>query len=435
MLTRIRFFIVGLVVASFIAGCQTTDVAPTTNKAGQAQPPVKDSPYGNKNPYGDKSGDIANAQTPSAPSVVSQPAPSHEEVEIDPNNRGDSAFDIEFHDYLDGWHEADLDMAYQAFLKNCPIWQDKPAQDYLSDRQREFGRYEDWQEICEDAPAFKDSSRQFFEYYFLPETLLSTVRDEGLLTGYYEPQILARRQPDKNYSEPIMAFPKNETLSKRARKDITQNERDYHIFAYGRPIDVFFMQIQGSGRLKLIDDAETIIRAAYAGNNGHTYKSIGSELIKRGALTKDTASKQSIEDWMIKAGPLKARELMNRNPRYIFFEVQKIASGEGPLGAMGVPLTAMGSFATDPKARPYGVPVWFETILPQEKGDFRGEKQNLLVIAQDTGSAIRGENRGDLFFGSGDFAGELAGVMKHPVHMTHLLPRDLVLRQMKVASR
>jgi len=198
--------------------------------------------------------------------------------------------------------------------------------------------------------------------------------------------------------------------------------------AYGRPIDVFFMQVQGSGRIRFADGR--VKRAAYGGNNGRKYKSIGGVLIQKGELTREQASKQSIEDWMIKAGASAARNLMNENPRYIFFGLEDIQPGEGPNGSMRAPLTAMGSMAIDPKSWPYGVPVWLETTLPQYAGDYRGMPQSLLVITQDSGNAIKGSARGDLFFGSGNLAGELAGVMKHDVTMTHLLPRNLVAPQL-----
>jgi len=169
------------------------------------------------------------------------------------------------------------------------------------------------------------------------------------------------------------------------------------------------MQIQGSGVLHFNDGEK--LRAAYAANNGYSYTSIGRVLIDRGELTKDQASKKDIENWMIAAGPAKSRELMNENKRYIFFAPETILPGEGPKGAMRVPLTAMGSVAVDPRYHAYGTPLW---------------------VAQDTGKAIRGKLRGDLYFGSGFEAGDRAGVMKHPANWTVLLPFNIALQ---LASR
>ena len=145
-------------------------------------------------------------------------------------------------------------------------------------------------------------------------------------------------------------------------------------------------------------------------------------------MTLEQASKQSISDWMERAGPDKTRALMNENPRYIFFAEQAIAEGEGPRGGMRVPLTDFGSIAVDQRYHPYGSLVWLETTIPQYGGDYRGLETGLLVSVQDTGNAIRGPLRGDLFFGSGDEAGNKAGVMKHPVKWTILVPKALAAK-------
>jgi len=230
-----------------------------------------------------------------------------------------------------------------------------------------------------------------------------------------------RKTPDAKYSEAILAKPKTEAVQNLERSQLGPHWS--RVIAYGTPIDVFFMQVQGSGRIKFQDG--TTLRAAYAGNNGKKYKSIGKVLVERGEMTLEEASKQAISDWMERAGPEKARELMNENPRYIFFTEQKIGEGEGPRGGMRVPLTAMGSMAVDRRYHPYGTLAWLETTLPQYGGDFRGQPGGVLVSVQDTGNAIRGPLRGDLFFGAGDEAGDRAGVMKHPVRWTILVPKAI----------
>jgi len=151
---------------------------------------------------------------------------------------------------------------------------------------------------------------------------------DGLLTGYYEPEVEVRLKADAEFSEPILAKPSSPAKLGLPRAKV--NVATSRVIAYGRPIDVFFLQIQGSGRLKYKDGR--ILRAAYAANNGQPYRSIGGVLIRRGELTREQASKQSIAEWMQRKGPKAARDLMNENPRYIYFTEQSIRPGEGPQG-------------------------------------------------------------------------------------------------------
>ncbi|MEP6342727.1 MAG: MltA domain-containing protein [Maricaulaceae bacterium] len=345
----------------------------------------------------------------------------------------DTNFEVTFSDYLPGWDDADFRATLISFSRNCSVWDKRDSDKVLMKTMPEFGQYKDWQILCAVMPSVPndaETAKEFFESYFLPANLLSNDKLEGLLTGYYEPEIEVRSRIDGEFSEPILQRPEDDDLKNMSRADIYKNQIDYKVLAYGRPIDVFFMQVQGSGRLRFKDGE--IQRAAYGGHNGHKYKSIGSVLIRRREMTRDEASKQSIENWMANAGSIASRELMEENERYIYFGLEEVDSDEGPKGSFTVPLTSMASMAIDPKARPYGVPVWLQTTLPQHSGDFVGSPQSLLVIAQDSGTAIKGKARGDLFFGSGDEAGELAGVMKHDVTMTHLLPRHLVLAELGV---
>ena len=332
-----------------------------------------------------------------------------------------------WYDTLAHWQSADVQPALTSFKRSCASFSKADPLAPLNPNLPEYGRYDDWQPACDEALFVGTGSyaaRKFFEDEFEP-TFISTAEGEtGLLTGYYEPEISVRKIPDTIYSEAILAKPKDNATLKLARADITPFSS--RVIAYGKPIDVFFMQVQGSGRLKFNDG--TSIRAAYAGNNGFTYKSIGKILVDRGEMTLEQASKQSISDWMERSGPEKTRALMNENPRYIFFAEQAIAAGEGPRGGMRVPLTDFGSIAVDQRYHPYGSLVWLETTLPQYGGDYRGRETGLLVSVQDTGNAIRGPLRGDLFFGSGDEAGNKAGVMKHPVKWTILVPKALAAK-------
>lgn len=325
---------------------------------------------------------------------------------------------------LSYWQSADHRPALESFKRSCASFAKADLGVQLNPQQPEYGRYNDWIPACDEALFIGETqseARRFFENQFAPIVLATRQGDEGLLTGYYEPEIDVRKTPDAKYSEPILAKPKTEAVQNLERSQLGPNWS--RVIAYGTPIDVFFMQVQGSGRLKFKDG--TTLRAAYAANNGKKYKSIGKVLVERGEMTVEQASKQAISDWMTRNGPEKTRELMNKNPRYIFFIEQKIGLGEGPRGGMRVPLTAMGSMAVDRRYHPYGTLAWLETTIPQYPGDYRGQAGGVLVSVQDTGNAIRGPLRGDLFFGAGDVAGDKAGVMKHPVRWTILVPKAI----------
>ena len=321
---------------------------------------------------------------------------------------------------LPGWNDADLRPALAAFRRSCEAFLKADADALLNPNLPQYGRYRDWQPACRALDGAGDA-RTYFETHFAPVALSSASRSEGLLTGYYEPEVEVRLQPDATFSEPVLALP--DDPAHRVLPRSAQGPHRARVIAYGRPIDVFFLHIQGSGRLRYADGRT--LRAAYAGNNGKPYRSIGRVLIERGELTRDQSAKRNIEAWMADAGPAASRALMNENPRYIFFTEQAIRPGEGPNGAMRVPLTAMGSMAVDPRYHPYGTLAFLQTKIPVQARDYRGADAALLVAMQDTGSAIRGPLRGDLFFGSGARAGALAGVQKHPVRWTLLLPKAI----------
>jgi membrane-bound lytic murein transglycosylase A len=328
---------------------------------------------------------------------------------------------------LPHWSTHDSRPALFAFAKGCETWAKAEPEAFLNVNLPQYGQYRDWFTACQGASVLasidpsSDDSRNFFEAWFKPVSLKTPKKSDGLLTGYYEPEVDVRLSPDATFSEPILAKPTSEATLKFPRSKV--NARTSRVIAYGRPIDVFFLQIQGSGRLKYGDGR--VLRAAYAANNGQPYTSIGGVLIRRGELTREQASKQAIANWMARNGREATRALMNENSRYIYFTEQAIRDGEGPQGAMRVPLTGMGAIAVDPRYHPYGSLAWLETTLPTAPGDYRGVPTGLLVTAQDTGSAIKGPLRADLFFGSGDDAGARAGVQKHAVRWTLILPRYL----------
>ena len=187
------------------------------------------------------------------------------------------------------------------------------------------------------------------------------------------------------------------------------------------PVEAFFLQVQGSGRVALGDGAETV-RVAYADQNGHPYRSIGRWLVDKGELTLDQASMQGIKGWA-QANPGRVQELLNVNPSYVFFKEEKIVDpAKGPKGALGVPLTPRRSIAVDPQFIPLGAPVFLSTTQPNSALLLRR-----LMLAQDTGGAIRNPVRADFFWGFGPEAGEQAGKMKQQGQLWVLLPKALAL--------
>jgi membrane-bound lytic murein transglycosylase A len=316
-----------------------------------------------------------------------------------------------------------------------------------------FGEVGDWQPICADAASVAagsaDEARDFFEDRFSPYLVVDGADPEGLFTGYYEPLLFGSRQFGGAYTVPIYRPPDD-----LVRVDLARFNPDLAGYAiYGRvqggqfvpyysradietgaladrglellwvddPIDKFFLQVQGSGRVQLDDGSLT--RIGYASQNGHPYHAIGRDLIEIGVLTRDEVSLPAIKAWL-EAHPHDAPAIMARNRSYIFFEERtELGPDDGPLGAQGVPLTAGRSLAVDRRYIPLGVPVWLETTVPWPEGP--GPLRRLMV-AQDTGGAIKGVVRGDVFFGSGARAEAIAGHMRSRGRYALLLPKALV---------
>ena len=183
------------------------------------------------------------------------------------------------------------------------------------------------------------------------------------------------------------------------------------------PVDAFFLHVQGSGRLRLHDGR--LLRLGYAGQNGHPYRAVGRPLIDSGAIPREAMSMQAIRAWLATAPPGEAAALMRHNPSYVFFRVlDGLAPGEGPPGALGVPLTPGRSLAVDPAFVPFGAPVFAATRDPLD-----GAPMRRLLHAQDTGGAIRGPARGDLFWGWGEAAAARAGLMREAAELFVLVPR------------
>lgn len=267
----------------------------------------------------------------------------------------------------------------------------------------------------------------------LREGLVWQCGARGLLTGYYEPILSGSRQSDRPGQAPLYALEGEALRAFQARSPwLSREQIERQAAAAGLrpiawvddPVEAFFLHIQGSGRIRLRDEGNRLLRVGYAGHNGQPYKAIGAVMIERGWLEAGQVSAQSIKQWLRAqrsgdgSAQARARDLMNENPRYVFFRSlpASLSEQDGPPGSMGLPLTAQASVAADPLAHAPGSLLMLRT---REDGD-------RLVQVQDVGSAIKGEGRIDLFTGSGDEAGEMAGRLKAPLQVIRLAARAAV---------
>ena len=348
---------------------------------------------------------------------------------------------------LPGWGEDDHAAALAAFRLSCgEILRDGHA----FERPVRFGgSREEWIEVCTLSEGVTDA-RRFFEDNFTALPVADGGRPEGLFTGYYEPEVEGSRRPSEDYRVPILRRPDDlvgfdaaqeaaaglrygrlvdgEPVPYFTRKEIEQGAlegRRLAIVWLKDWADAFFIHIQGSGRVRLEDGG--VVRLAYSLKSGLPYTAIGGILVDRGIFTKDEMSMQAIRGWMA-GNEQQARELMWENQSFVFFrEIEELDPSLGPPGAQGVPLTPQRSLAVDRSLWTYGTPVWIDTVMPETGGT--GLKPfRQLMIAQDTGSAIKGAVRGDVFWGSGDDAARVAGHMKNPGRMVVLLPNRLARR-------
>jgi membrane-bound lytic murein transglycosylase A len=333
-----------------------------------------------------------------------------------------------------GWGQDDLRRAWPAFIASCSV----------------LGKRADWSAPCGIAQSVNAADvsavRGFFESYFAPYRVVNPDgSDNGLITGYYEPLLEGARKRGGRYQTPLhrvppdmllvdlsSVYPELKAMRLRGRQvgskvipyytraELSQSPSilaGKELVWVDDPVDAFFLQVQGSGRVHLNDTNETV-RLVYADQNGYPYKSIGRYLVDKGELRLDQASAQGIKGWLA-ANPGRQQELLNVNPSYVFFREEKLLDPSiGPKGALGVPLTPQRSIAVDPQAIPLGVPVFLSTTLPNSDANLRE-----LVMAQDTGGAIRGSVRADYFWGFGSEAGEQAGRMKQRLQMWVLLPK------------
>ncbi len=305
-------------------------------------------------------------------------------------------------DDLQGWQDDDHQQALRVFQNTC---------DQLNGP--------DWQPICKfaaDAAKTPKQAKAFFEMMFRP-TLIGT--PPALFTGYFEPELPGSLKRTDKFKYPVYGVPKDlvEGAPYLDRKTIEQGAlagKGLEIAWLADPVDVFFLHIQGSGRIDLPDGR--VLRLGYAARNGFEYKSLGQALIARGVMTEDQVSAAAIRAY-VKNNGAKGKDLLNINPSYVFFrEIRDLPKDAGPIGAMSAPITTLRSIAVDPAFVQLGAPVWLE-----KNGD---APINRLMIAQDTGGAIKGAQRADIFFGTGPKAGDLAGNIRDGGRMVQLLPID-----------
>jgi membrane-bound lytic murein transglycosylase A len=367
-------------------------------------------------------------QSPAKPAVVPEPVPPVKPVEAPKELFRATTFAA-----LPGWDKDNVRDAWPAFLTSCEVLVRKP----------------DWKEPCQVASSVdarsQEAVRTFFESFFVPYQIFNQDgSDTGLVTGYYEPLLRGSRKRGGPYQIPLHRAPEDlltidlssvypELKNMRLRGRVVGNKvvpylsrgemlqsntlAGKELVWVDDAVEAFFLQVQGSGRVQLTDTKETI-RVAYADQNGHPYKSIGRYLVDKGEMTLDQASAQSIKAWFV-SNPARQQELLNANPSYVFFKEEKLTDpSKGPKGALGVPLTPQRSLAVDPQFIPLGVPVFLSTTQPGKETALQR-----LMLAQDTGGAIRNPVRADFFWGFGTDAGEKAGKMKQRGQLWILVPK------------
>lgn len=348
-------------------------------------------------------------------------------------------------DELPRWSEDSVSHALPALLSACSAFEGKADTDSVG-RNGLGGTVGDWRTPCASlaviAPSDDTALRAVLRDLFVPYAVSTPEGSIGKFTGYYEASLRGSETRSDKYSVPLYALP-NDLVELDARAfdlsadvpSVIGQVSDRRLVPYDArrtieqdtafstradvlvwvddPVDAHLLHIQGSGRVRMPDGSER--RIGYAGNNGHRFRGIGGILLSAGELGPGQGSMPSVADWL-RENPEPAQNYMEDNPRFIFF---RWIDGPGPIGALGVPLEPRRSLAVDPKYIPYGAPLWLDVDDPD------GQSLDGLVVALDTGSAIRGAVRGDYFWGSGDDAFAKAGRMNSPGRYYLFLPRSV----------
>ena len=329
---------------------------------------------------------------------------------------------------LGAWGSDDVAKALPTFLKSCArfLTESDAAPFGPTNAGVDFGQVGDWRAACREAAAVRpgddEAARQFFEREFRPLAVADYGDPQGLFTGYFEIELNGALHRHGKYQTPVYRRPPDLGAGPRpSRAEIDDGALAGHgleLLWIDDPIDAFFLQIQGSGRVRL-ENGRTI-RLGYDGQNGLPYVPVGRLLIERGQIARDKLTMASIRAWM-RDHPKAGAALRREDASYVFFREVK---GDGPLGAERVALTPERSLAVDRSYIPLGVPIW----LDAEERYVPNKTLHRLLVSQDTGGAIKGPVRGDLFWGFGSAAGDRAGEMNARGRYYLLLPRGLADR-------
>jgi membrane-bound lytic murein transglycosylase A len=385
MIRRAVVGLVALLAAATLAACAgTPPIAPAPTPSAPAPPP--------------------------APTPPDRPAPAPEPAENGPQS-------------LSGWDHEDHLAAFRAYVAGCGVARDAAAGSVCAAAR-----------AMATGPVSPSQARAFFERRFTVVEASTEDGRPGLMTAYFAPEYAARHAPDAEFDAPVLARPDDlvrdgKRVMRRGpdgvaapypdRTAIEAVSPDQSPLAWMRAEDLFFMQIQGSGYLTFEDGTQA--RAAYAADNGQPFVGIARPMAERGLLPRDGTSGEAIMAWLAAHRGPEARAVMALNPRYIVFKLDPDDGGD-PAGAAGVPLTARRAIAVDPASWRYGDLVWLSADggnLPGARASYQG-----LVMALDTGSAIRGPVRADLYLGRGAEAGAEAGAVRHPLRMWRLIPKS-----------
>jgi membrane-bound lytic murein transglycosylase A len=343
---------------------------------------------------------------------------------------------------LAGWSDEDHEAALAVFRRSCrPILKDSPELRTAVPASKDLKR------ACAAAAESGRvaSARRFFEEFFAPHEV-APPSGRGFLTGYFEPEYQGSLTRTEEFPTPLLArpddlvtIPQGETWlgleglqaarrmdagyepypDRAAIEDGTLGERAKPLVFLRDPVDAFIVQVQGSARIRLPDGRT--VRLAYAGKNGYPFTAPGRVIVERGHVPLAEMNLERLTSWL-RANPEEGREIMRLNGSYVFFRLaHELDPNDGPIGAAGVPLTAGRSLATDRNLWSYGLPFWLESELPRTGGG--AEPLRRLLVSQDTGTAIIGAARGDLFFGTGIEAGVGAGLTRQSVRFIVLLPK------------
>lgn len=332
---------------------------------------------------------------------------------------------------LENWEKDDHKKALQALIQSCNKFS-KMAQSRLIGGQIGEITVGDFRDICDIAQVVKGMSAQqtknFFENWFKPFLVENrSGSSKGVFTGYYEASLNGSKIKTEKFKYPVYSRPRDLAndpyLSRKEIEEGALKHKGLELFYVDDKAELFFMHIQGSGRIKFTNGSE--VRLAYAGRNNQPFTAVGNYMVDHDLLERSNLNAATVKEWL-KNNPAKADEVMNVNAAYTFF---KISDGEYVVGAQGVPLTPERSLAVDGEIIPYGFPLWVDTNLKKKDGS--KEQYSHLFVAQDTGSAIKGTVRGDIFFGHGSDAEEKAYYMASQGKYYILLPINIVDKMTK----